>query len=292
MNEEECNVVDKTSDPMDTPVGSSTLSTGFRRLAVVEVDEEDSDSDDEFITYPDGVPKVKGDRGESKAGEALPGKLSLTASFSRRCGDRGCDGWCQGESHGDPGEALPTEARRNDPSGSVADGRVGIDELARGKSSHQVALRQAPKAKPTAVRVQREEAFALEILQEDTRSRGFEAVMMARGAKHHMSEIYSPPRATELARQMNLQPGYALDLTARAHDGRFWDFTKASDRLRCWKLLRRDRPYLLIGSPPCTAFSALHNLKKGWPGGEDRLAKIMEDAKVHIGFCVKNMDIL
>ena len=86
---------------------------------------------------------------------------------------------------------------------------------------------------------------------------------------------------------MGLQAGYALDLTSRAPDGKFWNFAKASDRLKCWKLLRRDRPYLLIGSPPRTAFSSPQNLSKGKPGEEERQNKLLEEARIHFECCVK-----
>ena len=69
-----------------------------------------------------------------------------------------------------------------------------------------------------------------------------------------VAEVYSPPRVIELAQQFGLRRGFALDLT----NG--WDFTLASDRARALKLLRRDRPVLLIGSPPCTVWSTLQNL--------------------------------
>ena len=128
------------------------------------------------------------------------------------------------------------------------------DELG-GRGVTRSFTRKTAEAKPYAtVKVRNKcefaEAQALNRLDEYAKQLETEAIVRARGAHHAITEIYSPPRITTLAKQMGLQPGYALDLTSRAPDGRFWDFSKARDRLKCWRLLRRDRPYLLIGSPP------------------------------------------
>ena len=83
--------------------------------------------------------------------------------------------------------------------------------------------------------------------------------------KHHVrsartiSEIYSPPRFTaELRRCRNQQvlPGFALDLTVLdSDDGQAWDFSRKSKRDKAFRMVLREKPYLLIGSLTCTAFS-------------------------------------
>ena len=81
-----------------------------------------------------------------------------------------------------------------------------------------------------------------------------------------MAELYSPPRVTaELGRlpNMSLVAGSTFDLRADVH-GRAWDFTKAQDRHEARARIAAEKPYMVIGSPPCTAFSAL-NVRWNYP---------------------------
>ena len=68
-----------------------------------------------------------------------------------------------------------------------------------------------------------------------------------------ISEMYSPPRVTEELRKMkhkHLLPGFALDLTVvDPEDGLPWDFSKSGKREKARQMRRRQKPYLLIGSP-------------------------------------------
>ena len=45
------------------------------------------------------------------------------------------------------------------------------------------------------------------------------------------------------------------------------------------------KPFMLIGSPPCTMFSSLQNLK--YTRDPARFAEKLENAKKHIRFCVE-----
>ena len=53
------------------------------------------------------------------------------------------------------------------------------------------------------------------------------------------------------------------------------------------QLVNSRRPYLLVGSPPCTAYSNLQNLNKCRPGGEEKVAAMQEEAQVHLDFVAK-----
>ena len=76
-----------------------------------------------------------------------------------------------------------------------------------------------------------------------------------------VSELFSVPRVTKLMRpSMSLGKGLTFDLQGDA-DGRSWDFLKAADRHEALARIREQKPYLVIGSPPCTAFSKLND---GW----------------------------
>ena len=79
-----------------------------------------------------------------------------------------------------------------------------------------------------------------------------------------VSELCSPPRVTaELGRLpvMSLVGGSCFDLRGDAN-GVAWDFTKAAHRERARERVRREKPFLVIGSPPCTEFSVVQNMNR------------------------------
>lgn len=111
----------------------------------------------------------------------------------------------------------------------------------------------------------------------------------ARAARAIVSEVYSPPRVSDLARRMpryGLAPGFALDLTTTDDNGVPWDFTKKSHRDRAEALLEEQRPMLLIGSPVCTAFSSWQFIN-----GPKRPADIVAEEKrvgrIHVDWCMR-----
>ena len=69
-----------------------------------------------------------------------------------------------------------------------------------------------------------------------------------------------------------------------------YDFDLAADRAKCWAAIEREKPTLVIGSPPCTLFSRLQELNKHmykvsreWMVNfQDR----MQQAKRYVKFCV------
>eukprot|EP00972_Heterocapsa_arctica_P069960 10335872-Heterocapsa_arctica.AAC.1 len=61
-----------------------------------------------------------------------------------------------------------------------------------------------------------------------------------------LSEIYSPERFKNKALQTGLSAGLAEYLLTG------WDLSLATERQRCREQLARERPRLLIASPPCT----------------------------------------
>ena len=103
-----------------------------------------------------------------------------------------------------------------------------------------------------------------------------------------VSELYFPPRVTkEIARMRSrrLAPGLALDFTViDPSDGEPWDFNDPVKRARARMLVRRQRPYLLIGSPMCTAFSTWQSLNKFRAVGPQQVERARLQAIVHIEF--------
>jgi hypothetical protein len=76
-------------------------------------------------------------------------------------------------------------------------------------------------------------------------------------ARCKVAELFSPPRVTALIGSLPcvaLEPGATFDLREGA-DGRKWNFLDAGDRARARKLISKEKPFIVIGSPPCTDFS-------------------------------------
>ena len=80
-----------------------------------------------------------------------------------------------------------------------------------------------------------------------------------------LSEIYSPPRVTACAKLMpscEILPGFALDLTTTDAQGIPWDFDLPERRAEARRLVEKEQPMFLIGSPMCTAFSSWQRLNE------------------------------
>ena len=110
----------------------------------------------------------------------------------------------------------------------------------------------------------------------------------AAAAKRLVSEIYSPPRVTALIKQIrsrHFMPGYAFDLTTiDPADGKPWDFSIAAKRQRARMLIREQKPYLLVGSPMCTAFSTWQALNYARSSDRAAIARAYAEAVVHMRF--------
>ena len=103
--------------------------------------------------------------------------------------------------------------------------------------------------------------------------------------------MYSPPRVTKLAQKVHLKPGFAIDLSENDPvDGLPYDLNDKVKRDRVEQRVRDERPMLLIGSPPCTAFSQLFtsNISRMHP--KDVKEKVREGL-IHLLFCIKLYNI-
>ena len=106
-------------------------------------------------------------------------------------------------------------------------------------------------------------------------------------AKRTVSEIYSAPRVTKVAKMMpslGIAPGFALDLTTTDEQGRPWDFDEDDRQEAAWKLIKEERPMLVIGSPMCTECSLLLNLSKD-KRDPKVVAEKLKRAIRHLTFC-------
>ena len=75
---------------------------------------------------------------------------------------------------------------------------------------------------------------------------------MASGSIHNAAtELYSPlcvnAKLMEKRDRGWLRAGASFDLIVDRDTGESWDFLRAEDRRRCWKKLRGDDPWAVIG---------------------------------------------
>jgi hypothetical protein len=93
------------------------------------------------------------------------------------------------------------------------------------------------------------------------------------------STAYSPPRVNaRFGGRGRFRSGSPFDLVVDASSGESCNFLKAEDRRRCWMRLRQEDPWVVIGSPPCTAFSHLLELNEERCDPNKRPRKLIEGA--------------
>ena len=106
--------------------------------------------------------------------------------------------------------------------------------------------------------------------------------------KHILSAIDSPPHVIDVMQRIksrHLLPGLALDLTVvDPEDGLPWDFTKSHERERARKLIREQKPYMLIGFPECTQFSTWQYLNYAKSNNRPAMLRAKTAAEVHLKF--------
>ena len=114
---------------------------------------------------------------------------------------------------------------------------------------------------------------------------------MFRRANSDVAEVFSPPRIAQEAGLRSyggrvLRPGWSLDLTVRdPESGHAWDFSKEEMRQRARQLVIENKPYVVIGSPPCTAFSHIQNLNKKRP--KHIRDRELREGRQHLRFAVE-----
>ena len=103
----------------------------------------------------------------------------------------------------------------------------------------------------------------------------------------HVSEIFSPPRVTKVANKIGLRSGFALDLSVDdPEDGKPWDFSTREKREKAEAKVLDEKPFLLIGCPPCRAFSVLFssNISRMKP---EQVKAIIKEGITHLLFCIR-----
>ena len=103
-----------------------------------------------------------------------------------------------------------------------------------------------------------------------------------------LSEVYSPPRITaETTRAgwKNVAAGFAIDFTVvDPEDGRPWDFNRKDKRDKALAMVQKQEPYMLVGSPMCTAFCTWMALNRARSKDRQALEKAYRQAVRHMEF--------
>ena len=104
-------------------------------------------------------------------------------------------------------------------------------------------------------------------------------------AQAKVVELYSPRVTVELGRLLraSLVGGSPFDSRADASRS-LWDVRRLEHRRPARAQIARVRPYLVVGSPPCTEFSRLQNRCSGRRSVAERRRRLVE-ARVLIAFC-------
>jgi hypothetical protein len=121
-----------------------------------------------------------------------------------------------------------------------------------------------------------------------------DAVMRLESAA--VAELYSPPRVTAILPRPSVSghrvPGRSGLVAGSSFDlqvdeaGVAWDFTRPSDRKRAWDRLRAEKPFLVVGSPPCTMFSQLQLNLNAKKMGKVKWEERRKEAEVLLVFAV------
>ena len=108
-----------------------------------------------------------------------------------------------------------------------------------------------------------------------------------RAAQCKVAELYSPPRVTKVLGEAqgpggwprpafpSLSAGSTFDLQAD-ECGQKYDFLQARGRQRCRDRLRAERPWLVVGGPPCTWWSSLMALNMAKMTEQERARRDVE----------------
>ena len=104
-------------------------------------------------------------------------------------------------------------------------------------------------------------------------------------------EMYSPPRIVQEAglrcfAGKRLRPGWSLDLTVDDPEtGKPWDLSDGKIRSKARELIKHGKPYRVVCSPMCTAFSQMQNINKN-RRDPAVIKRELDEAKDHIRFAI------
>ena len=95
-----------------------------------------------------------------------------------------------------------------------------------------------------------------------------------------VTEIYSPERVVRVAKAMGLKGVLSLDLTNE------WNFNLEENRQGVWDYIVKHKSLVVIGSPMCTMFSTLQNMRNISSEGDAKYNSNYNNALEHLKFCI------
>lgn len=94
-----------------------------------------------------------------------------------------------------------------------------------------------------------------------------------------VTELFSPPRVAHrvrMSRPQILRAGSSFDPHADPAPREVRDFLGADQHQARWRRPREEDPWIVVGSPPCTALSAIKGLSKRRAAPPDREHRLVE----------------
>ena len=107
-------------------------------------------------------------------------------------------------------------------------------------------------------------------------------------ASNDVSEVYSPPRVTEVAEATGIRPGWALDLAINNDIGEPRDLSLPANQVEALKRQEAEALEMLIAFPKCVAFSSLQNLNYARQDATRASGKVGRSYG-SLGFCIKHL---
>jgi hypothetical protein len=104
-----------------------------------------------------------------------------------------------------------------------------------------------------------------------------------------VAELYSPPRVTAHIGSLphvHLEAGMTFDLR-EGRDGKRWNFLQAADRAKARQLISKEKPFIVIGSPPCTDFSSWNTRLNHKRMSEEEVRRRKAEAETLLGFAIE-----
>ena len=101
-----------------------------------------------------------------------------------------------------------------------------------------------------------------------------------------ISEVYNPARFIQRAGVLGLAPGFVADAAVLKKDGTPWNLMEKEDENLLERLQAKEQPWLVVGAPPCTAFSRLLDITRRHRDPELD-AKRLEEGRHHLEVAVR-----
>ena len=112
-------------------------------------------------------------------------------------------------------------------------------------------------------------------------------------ARAKVAELYSPPRVTaELPKlpHLMLSQGRTFDLRQDRH-GRKLNFLLEADRAEAKRLIQEEKPFIVIGSPPCTSFCTLNRRFNYRRMDPERVRQMKHEGDVLLKFALEIYEV-